>query len=55
MWNHYTVPQWFKASHFIAYWDKFGRPGAKPEYDLGFLDTWWIDAGKEAALAAALK
>jgi len=55
MWNHYTVPQWFKASHFIAYWDKFGRPAAKPEYDLGFLDTWWIDADKEAALAAALK
>ncbi len=55
MWNHYTVPQWFKATHFIAYWDKFGRPAAKPEYDLGFLDTWWIDVDKEAALAAALK
>ena len=55
MWNHYTVPQWFKASHFIAHWDKFGHPAVKPLYALGFLDTWWIDADKEAALANALQ
>ena len=52
-WNHYTVPQWFKASHFVAYWDKFGRPETKPRFDLGFLDTWWVDPAREAALEAA--
>ena len=53
-WNHYTVPQWFKASHFVAYWDKFGRPDTKPRFALGFLDTWWVDPVKQAALDAAL-
>ena len=52
-WNHYTVPQWFKASHFVAYWDKFGRPETKPRFALGFLDTWWVDPAREAALEAA--
>ena len=52
-WNHYTTPQWFKASHFIAYWDKFGRPETKPRFALGFLDTWWVDPAKQAALEAA--
>ena len=44
--GHYWVPQWYKASHTIAIWDKFGRPAAKPAYDRGILDTWWIDAEK---------
>ena len=52
MWGHYLVPQWYKASHNVAYWDKFGRPTVKPKYALGFLDTWWIDPAKAAALAA---
>lgn len=29
MWNYYFVPQWYKNTNFIAYWDKFGRPEAK--------------------------
>ena len=49
-WNHYTVPQWYKASHFVAYWDKFGRPETKARFSLGFLDTWWVDPNREAAL-----
>jgi len=44
------VPQWFKGSHTVAYWDRYGRPAAKPKYDLGFLDTWWVDEKKHAAL-----
>ncbi len=54
LWNQYTIPQWFKASHTIAYWDKFDRPALKPRFSLGFLDTWWIDGVREAALMAAL-
>ncbi|MBM3518986.1 MAG: ABC transporter substrate-binding protein, partial [Alphaproteobacteria bacterium] len=49
LWNFYSVPQWYKPSHFIAYRDVFGRPDVKPAYDLGFLDTWWVDAAKAAA------
>ena len=44
--GHYWVPQWYKASHTLAVWDKFGRPATKPAFDRGILDTWWIDAEK---------
>ncbi|WP_169543320.1 extracellular solute-binding protein [Sneathiella aquimaris] len=55
MWGHYTIPQWYKASHFIAYWDKFGRPDKTPPgYNRSVLDTWWIDTEKAAAIDAAL-
>ena len=52
LWNHYIVPQWFKAAHNIAYWDKFGRPPAKPKYAEGYPHTWWYDETKAAALDA---
>ncbi len=48
--GHYWVPQWYKASHTIAYWDRFGRPAEKPAFDRGILDTWWIDSQKAAKL-----
>lgn len=50
MWGQHLVPQWFKGSHTVAYWDRYGRPAVKPKYDLGFLDTWWVDEKKHAAL-----
>src|SRR5262249_41741920 len=30
--GRYWVPQWYKASHWVAYWDVFGRPATKPRY-----------------------
>jgi microcin C transport system substrate-binding protein len=48
--GHYWVPHWYKASHHIAAWDKFGRPPVKPDFDRGILDTWWFDAAKAARL-----
>ena len=39
--GHYWVPQWYKASHHLAFWDQFGRPAEKPAYQLGAIDTWW--------------
>lgn len=55
MWGQYTVPQWFKASHFVAYWDKFGKPDAvKPGYDRAVLHSWWFDNKKAAKIAAAV-
>jgi len=44
------VPHWYKASNSIAYWDKFSRPGTKPRFDRGILDTWWYDEAKAARL-----
>ena len=47
---NYWVPHWYKASHNIAYWDKFDRPKVKPKYARGILDTWWYDSEKAAKL-----
>jgi microcin C transport system substrate-binding protein len=49
---NYWVPHWYKASHHLAYWDRFSRPAMKPKYDRGVLDTWWYDEKKAAALDA---
>ena len=48
--GHYWVPQWYKASHTVAHWNKYGRPETKPLYDRGIVDTWWFDAEKAAKL-----
>jgi microcin C transport system substrate-binding protein len=44
--GRYWVPHWYKASHWLAYWDVFGRPGAQPRYARGIPDTWWYDREK---------
>jgi microcin C transport system substrate-binding protein len=44
--GRYWVPQWYKASHWIAYWDVFARPATKPRYARGIPETWWYDSGK---------
>jgi microcin C transport system substrate-binding protein len=49
--GHYWVPHWYKASHNVAYWNKFSRPATPPKYDPGILDTWWVDSEKAAVLA----
>ncbi|NJL08406.1 MAG: ABC transporter substrate-binding protein, partial [Methylacidiphilales bacterium] len=46
--GRYWVPHWYKASHWLAYWDVFGRPAAKPRYGRGAPETWWRDAAKSA-------
>ena len=46
------VPNWYKGSHWIAYWDVFGFPAEKPPYDRG-TDYWWFDQEKYDALVAA--
>lgn len=50
LWNHYVVPQWHIGKYRLAFWDKFARPAIAPKYDLGFLDTWWLDPAKAATL-----
>jgi microcin C transport system substrate-binding protein len=46
------IPHWYKASHWIAYWDTFGRPPTKPRYARGVLETWWHDPGKASKIEA---
>jgi microcin C transport system substrate-binding protein len=46
--GRYWIPHWYKASHWIAYWDVFGRPATKPRYARGVLETWWYDPEKAA-------
>ena len=40
------VPQWFKNKHTIAYYDMYEHPKALPPYDIGVLDTWWMNSDK---------
>ena len=42
--GRYWVPQWYKDSHWLAYWDVFGRPVAQPRYALAIRETWWSNA-----------
>jgi microcin C transport system substrate-binding protein len=48
--GRYWIPQWHKASHWIAYWDMFARPRDKPRYSRGVLETWWYDPEKAAKI-----
>ncbi len=47
------VPQWYKDSHTVAYYDMFEHPETLPPYALGEMDFWWHNPEKEAALRAA--
>ena len=51
--GRYWIPHWYKASHWIAYWDVFGRPPGKPRYARGIPETWWHDDAKAKKLEQA--
>jgi microcin C transport system substrate-binding protein len=52
--NRYWVPQWYRASHLVAYWDVFARPAAPPPpYDRAIPDIWWYDRDKAAKIERA--
>jgi microcin C transport system substrate-binding protein len=48
--GRYWVPQWFRATHPIAYWDVFNHPDKPPKYSggVGAPENWWYDAAKAA-------
>jgi len=48
--GRYWIPHWYKASHWIAYWDVFDRPASQPRYFRGIPETWWYDQDKAAKL-----
>ncbi|MGR3372465.1 MAG: extracellular solute-binding protein [Pseudooceanicola nanhaiensis] len=49
----FIVPAWYKADHWVAYWDMYDHPDKIAPYDLGYLDYWWYDAEKAEALRSA--
>jgi microcin C transport system substrate-binding protein len=52
LWNFYMIPQWHNPNEWYARWNKFGIPESQPSYSGVDTDSWWVDAEKEAALAA---
>jgi microcin C transport system substrate-binding protein len=48
--GRYWVPHWYKASHWLAYWDVFGRPETQPRYARGIPETWWYDRDRAEKL-----
>jgi microcin C transport system substrate-binding protein len=46
--GRYWVPQWYKGTHWVAYWDLYSHPDKKPRYARGVLETWWYDPQKAA-------
>lgn len=47
------VPVWYNQNHWVAYYDQYEHPETIPPLDLGYLDFWWYNADKGAALRAA--
>jgi microcin C transport system substrate-binding protein len=46
--GRYWIPQWYKGTHWLAYWDVFSHPVQKPRYARGVVETWWYDPDKAA-------
>jgi microcin C transport system substrate-binding protein len=53
--GRYWVPQWYRSTHPIAYWDQFSHPEKPPRYGqgVGAPENWWFDAAKAAKLEQA--
>jgi len=49
----FRVPQWYKNTYTVAYYDQYDHPAKLPPYALGNLDFWWYNADKAAKLKAA--
>ncbi|MDH3521202.1 MAG: extracellular solute-binding protein [Myxococcales bacterium] len=49
LWSYCMIPHWYISADRILYWDRFGRPALAPDRGVS-IETWWIDAAKDAAL-----
>ncbi|MEO0830181.1 MAG: ABC transporter substrate-binding protein, partial [Pseudomonadota bacterium] len=50
---HIWVPQWYKDTHTLAYYDIYEHPDPLPPFALGNLDFWWYNAERAEELKAA--
>jgi microcin C transport system substrate-binding protein len=48
--GRYWVPQWYRTTHPVAYWDVFAHPAKLPRYfgTVGGIELWWTDRDKAA-------
>jgi microcin C transport system substrate-binding protein len=46
--GRYWIPQWYRSTHPIAYWDMFLHPAKPPKYaqGTGAPEIWWADPAK---------
>ncbi len=58
--GRYWVPQWYRTSHPVAYWDVFNHPKHLPRYQIdnysssvGERILWWYDAAKAVNIEQA--
>ena len=53
--GRYWIPQWYRSTHPIAYWDQFAHPPKPAKYaqGVGAPENWWHDAAKAAKLESA--
>ena len=49
----FWVPQWYKNTHTVAYYDQIEHPETLPPYALGEMDFWWFNAEKADKLKAS--
>lgn len=44
------IPNWKSSNHRVAYWDMFGYPENKPDYDFPVEEYWWFDSERAKAI-----
>lgn len=49
----FMVPVWYNPNHWVAYYDMYEHPAVIPPYNLGYLDFWWVNEDKAAAIKAS--
>ena len=49
----FMIPVWYNDVFWTAYYDQYEHPETIPPYALGYLDFWWYNADKGAALRDA--
>jgi len=49
----FMIPVWYKDKDWVAYYDMYEHPAEMPPLDIGFLDFWWVNEEKAAALRAS--
>ncbi len=53
--DYFMVPVWMLQENWVAYYDMYEYPETLPEFGLGYLDYWWVNPDKAAALKSAGK
>jgi microcin C transport system substrate-binding protein len=48
--QRFWIPQWYKPSTWVAYYDQYAHPEKLPPYAVGETSFWWYDAAKAEKL-----